>query len=195
MIRWAAHPHAQTALFLLALAESSFFPVPPDVLLIAMCVAACTRWLRYAVICTVGSALGGVLGYYIGWAFRDTLGWWLLRWVAALTGSDALTLQAMAHGYFQQYGAWAVGIAGFTPIPYKVFTITAGWFEMDLLTFAVVSVFSRGARFFLVAGLIGLSYQRYGDRITKFIDKYFNQLSIAFVILLVGGFLVLKVIR
>ncbi|MBU0508457.1 VTT domain-containing protein [bacterium] len=195
VIRWAGHPHAITALFLLALAEASFFPVPPDVLLITMCIAACRRWIWFATVCTIGSTVGGILGYGIGYAFRDSLGWWLLIWIAQLTGGNAAEIQALAHGYYQQYGAWAVGIAGFTPIPYKVFTITAGWFEMNFPTFAIVSCLSRGMRFFLVAGLIGITYEKYGDRITKFIDKQFNWLTILFVILLVGGFLVLKVLR
>ncbi|MBU1638355.1 DedA family protein [bacterium] len=195
VISWAAHKHAVVALFCLAFAESSFFPVPPDVLLIVMCVAAYQRWAYFAMVTSIGSVLGGMLGYGIGYGLRDSLGWWLLLWISKLVGIPALELQGMAHEYFVQYGAWAVGIAGFTPIPYKVFTITAGWFEMNFPTFVLASALSRSARFFVVAGLIGLTYKKYGDKITGFIDKYFNLLTIIFTVLLVGGFLILKILR
>ncbi len=145
--------------------------------------------------CSLGSVFGGMLGYGIGYALKDSLGWWMLVWVGKLVGQTPEMLQQTAQNYFDQYGAWAVGIAGFTPIPYKVFTITAGWFEMDFPTFVIASALSRSARFFLVAGIIGLTYKKYGDRITVFIDKYFNQLTIVFTVLLIGGFLVLKVLK
>jgi membrane protein YqaA with SNARE-associated domain len=195
VINWASHQHAVTALFLLALAESSFFPIPPDVLLIVMCVAAYKRWAYFAAVTSAGSVIGGMLGYGIGYGLRDSLGWWMLVWISKIVGMTPTELQTMAQHYFAEYGSWAVGIAGFTPIPYKVFTITAGWFEMNFLTFVIASALSRSARFFIVAAIIGYTYKRYGDRITAFIDKYFNLLTIAFAVLLIGGFLILKVLR
>lgn len=194
-VAWAARPSALIALFSIAFVESSFFPIPPDVLLIVMCVGAYQRWYVYALMCSLGSVFGGMLGYGIGYALKDSLGWWMLVWVGKLVGQTPEMLQQTAQNYFDQYGAWAVGIAGFTPIPYKVFTITAGWFEMNFPTFVIASALSRSARFFLVAGIIGLTYKKYGDRITVFIDKYFNQLTIVFTVLLIGGFLVLKVLK
>lgn len=194
-VAWAARPSALIALFSIAFVESSFFPIPPDVLLIVMCVGSYQRWYVYALMCALGSVFGGMLGYGIGYALKDSLGWWLLVWIGKLIGHTPEYIQQTAQHYFDQYGAWAVGIAGFTPIPYKVFTITAGWFEMNFPTFVIASALSRSARFFLVAGIIGLTYKKYGDRITVFIDKYFNQLTIVFTVLLIGGFLVLKVLK
>lgn len=194
VLEWAKHPQAVWALFVLAVAESSFFPVPPDVLLIVMCAAAYQQWARFAAVTSVGSIAGGMLGYGIGWGLRDSLGWWLLVWIGKLVGTAPEQLQATAQHYYAEYGSWAVGIAGFTPIPYKVFTITAGWFEMNFPTFVIASALSRSARFFIVAGLIGLTYKRFGTKITSFIDRYFNLLTVIFVILLVGGFLILKVL-
>ncbi len=178
MLSWAQTDNAVTALFLIAFAESSFFPIPPDILLIVMALHSPDHALFYALICTLGSAAGGAFGYGIGIAGGRPI---LKRFV-----SDEKV--RMVHSYFKKYEAWAIGIAGFTPIPYKLFTISAGVFYIDFIKFVLVSFFSRGARFFLVAGLIAL----YGEVITEFIKKYFNLLSILFVILLLGGFYVVK---
>lgn len=177
-ISWAQTDNAVTALFLLAFAESSFFPIPPDILLIVMSLNTPDHALFYALVCTLGSALGGGFGYGIGRAGGRPL---LKRFVS---GEKI----RMVHNYFGKYEAWAIGIAGFTPIPYKIFTISAGVFYIDFVKFLLVSFFSRGARFFLVAGLIAL----FGDYITGFINRYFNILSVLFVVLLVGGFLAVK---
>ncbi len=177
-VSWAQTDNAVLALFLLAFAESSFFPIPPDILLIVMALNAPDHALFYALVCTIGSAAGGVFGYGIGISGGRPI---LKRFVS----EEKIEL---VHSYFEKYEAWAIGIAGFTPIPYKIFTISAGAFYIDFIKFVLVSFLSRGARFFLVAGLIVL----FGEYITDFINKYFNLLSILFVVLLVGGFFVVK---
>jgi membrane protein YqaA with SNARE-associated domain len=172
-------PHAEVALFVLAFAESSFFPVPPDVLLVAMAVAVPARAYRFALITTAGSVLGGLAGYAIGYGLMASVGQWLL---------DLYQLHeafARIRGWYLRYDFWAVFVAGFTPIPYKVFTLAAGAFEMDVWRFAAASIVGRGARFFLVAWLI----HRYGAAIRDFIDRYFNWLTLLFALLLVGFFL------
>ncbi len=202
VIRWSESRHARTALFFLSLAEASFFPIPPDALLIALCMGAYRRWAKFALICSLGSVFGGMLGYLIGHSAFELIGSHILSWTASLSGSDPEALLQTARYWFNEkelwgmkVGAWAVGIAGFTPIPYKVFTIAAGFFEMSFPVFVIASVLSRSARFFLVAGLIGLLYRRHGRRIQVFIDKYFNALAIAFVLLLAGGFWAISLMK
>ena len=176
--------HGAWILFLIAFVESSFFPIPPDVFLIAMCVAIPTMSFRYAAICSVGSVLGGALGYGLGFWFMDSVGMPIVNWYG-MTEKYHLVQQ-----YFKEYDVWIVGTAGFTPIPYKLFTITAGFVQSNFFTFMVVSLLARSARFFLVAGLIW----KFGPQIKNFIDRYFNILSIGFVVLLAGGFFLIKVI-
>jgi len=199
VLGWGDSRYALLALFLLAFAEASFFPIPPDALLIALCMGAYRKWYRFATICSVGSVLGGILGYLIGHYAFELIGDKMLDLTASLSGTDSGELLNQARYWFNEkevwgmrVGPWAVGIAGFTPIPYKVFTITAGFFEMNFIPFLVASAISRSLRFFVVTGLIGLLYKRYGDRIKHFIDKYFNLLAVAFVILLILGFLSIK---
>lgn len=200
-LHWAKTPHAVAALAILSFCESSFFPIAPDVLLIAMCVAAHTRWAKFATITSIGSVVGGMAGYAIGFFAYDTIGQPLMSFVGSLSGQEADQLIATANYWFNEkelagfhVGGWAVGLAGFTPIPYKVFTISAGFFKMDFLIFVIASAISRPLRFFIVAGLIGLLYRKYGEGITEFIDKYFNLLALAFAVLLVGGFLLLGMV-
>jgi membrane protein YqaA with SNARE-associated domain len=182
VLHWAETPYGSWALFLLALSESSFFPVPPDVLLIALAVSIPKKSFKYALICTAGSLIGGCLGYLIGWQFMITV------------GEKIIQLYGLTHKMqyikelYMQYDAWAIGIAGFTPIPYKVFTISAGAFDINFTVFIIASAVSRAARFFLVAWLIYL----FGPKIKTFIDKYFNILAITFVVLLVAGFVIIK---
>jgi len=179
---WLQTPYGVWVLFLVAVAESSFFPIPPDVFLMALCISSPKRSLRYAGICAAGSVLGGILGYGLGFWFMD------------LIGSRIIELYGLAdkyqlvQGLYQKYDAWAVGIAGFTPLPYKVFTISAGAFKINFPTFVVVSLVSRSARFFLVAGLI----YRYGAPIRTFIERYLNLLTIALLGLLIAGFVLVK---
>ena len=182
VLHWAATPYGTWALFLLSFAESSFFPIPPDVLLIAMCVARPERSFKYALICSVGSVLGGCLGYLIGWQFMASLGSRIVEFYGL---SDKV---AYIETLYNTYDAWAVGIAGFTPIPYKVFTISAGMFKINFTVFVLASMASRSARFFLVGGLIYL----FGPRIQRFIDRYFDLLAVTFTVLLVGSFILVK---
>lgn len=181
-MEWISGRYGEWALFFIAFVESSFFPIPPDVFLIAMCVAISTKSFRYAAICSVGSVLGGALGYGLGFWFMDGIGMTIVDWYGLSDKYD------MVQQYFKEYDVWIVGTAGFTPIPYKLFTITAGFVHSNFLTFMLVSFFARSARFFLVAGLIW----KFGPQIKKFIDQYFNILSIAFVVLLFGGFFLIK---
>lgn len=146
VIKWADTPYGSWALFILAFSESSFFPIPPDVLLIALAVGKPKKALMFALICSVGSVLGGIVGYLIGWQFMAVVGHKVLAFYG-LTEKVA-TIASL----YNQYDAWAVGIAGFTPIPYKVFTISAGAFRIHFLIFLLASAVSRSARFFLVEG-------------------------------------------
>jgi membrane protein YqaA with SNARE-associated domain len=182
VLHWAETPYGAWALFLLAFSESSFFPIPPDVLLIALAVGKPEKSLKYAAICTAGSILGGVVGYIIGWQFMAAVG----EKIVAFYGLTEKV--AYIETLYNQYDAWAVGIAGFTPIPYKVFTITAGAFKINFLVFFVASMVSRAARFFIVGTLI----YAFGPTIQEFIDKYFNILVVVFTILLVAGFVLIK---
>jgi membrane protein YqaA with SNARE-associated domain len=182
VLHWARTPYGTWALFILAFCESSFFPIPPDVLLIALCVALPKRAFQYAFVCTAGSILGGILGYYIGWQFMASVGNAIIE-LYGLTDK----YEYIQHLY-KTYDAWAVGIAGLTPIPYKVFTITAGAFEINFVIFVLASAVSRALRFFFVGGLIYI----FGPTIQSFIDRYFNALAVSFVVLLILGFVAIK---
>ena len=184
VLSWAHRPHGAVALFVLAFTESSFFPIPPDVLLIALALSIPARAFYFALVCSVGSVLGGVFGYAIGLYFMEFIGYYIIDLYGLTHKFDYIK------ALYTQYDAWAVGIAGFTPIPYKLFTIAAGAFEIDFLVFVAASAVSRSLRFFIVAFLI----YRYGSPIKGFIDKYFNILTIAFVVLLIGGFILLKLV-
>ena len=182
VLHWAETPYGGWALFLLAFCESSFFPIPPDVLLIALAVGKPEKSLKYAAVCTAGSILGAVGGYIIGWQFMAGVG-------VKIVDFYGLTEKvAYIETLYNQYDAWAVGIAGFTPIPYKVFTITAGAFKINFFVFIVASMLSRAARFFIVGALI----YAFGPTIQAFIDKYFNVLAVVFTFLLVAGFILIK---
>ena len=175
-------PNAVRTLFVIAFAESSFFPIPPDVLLIPLAIGVPRRALRFAALCTVGSSLGALLGYFLGLEFYEVIGQRIVVFYSA--GEQYERVQAL----YQQWDVVAIALAGFTPIPFKVFTITAGVFKINLLTFTIVVLLSRGARFFLLGGLIW----RFGPSIRNFVDRYFNLLVILFSILLVGGFFIVK---
>ncbi len=182
VLSWADSPHGAQALLVLAFAEASFFPIPPDLLLIALALGRPGRALRFASICTLGSVLGGIAGYGIGYAAFEALG----RPVLALYG--LLDRYEQVQELFVAHQVWIIGVAGFTPVPYKVFTIAAGAAKIHFGVFLFISAVSRGARFFLVSGLIW----RFGPRIKGFIDRSFNLLTILFLALLIGGFLLLR---
>ncbi len=180
VLGWANHRYGSVALFAIAFAESSFFPIPPDVLLMALALGKTPAAFRFALICSVGSVLGGLAGYCIGWQLMEAVGQPILELY------NAQDTFAQVQQQFLQYGGWAVAIAGFTPIPYKVFTIASGAAQLSFPTFVIASVLSRSARFFLVSGLI----YYFGPTIKAFIDKYFNILTIVFTVLVLLGFLV-----
>ena len=182
VLSWAHKPHGAVALFILAFAESSFFPIPPDILLIAMCLSLPRRAVYFAAICSAGSVLGGMFGYAIGLYFMKFIGYNIIALYGLTSKFDYIQT------LYRDYDAWAVGIAGFTPIPYKVFTITAGAFRINFIVFVLASFVSRSARFFIVALLI----KKYGAPIKDFIDRYFNILTLLFAALLIGGFILIK---
>jgi len=182
VLHWAETPYGSWALFLLAFSESSFFPIPPDILLIALAVAIPKKSLRYALICSAGSVLGGCFGYLIGWQFMASVGTRIVDFYGLTPKVEYIEV------LYNKYDAWAVAIAGFTPIPYKVFTIAAGAFKINFSVFVAASLVSRSARFFLVGGLIYI----FGPGIQSFIDKYFNILATVFTVLLIAGFLIIK---
>ncbi len=185
VLRWAETPYGVPALFVLAFVESSFFPIPPDVLLIALALSIPTRAWRFAMWCTVGSVLGGLFGYFIGYALWATFEPYLINRVFSRENFEAVTQQ------YNDHGEVAVFIAAFTPIPYKVFTIAAGVAKLDLFGFTGASLVGRGGRFFAVAALIRLA----GPRAKELIDKYFNLATVIGGLLLVGGFLLIKFLR
>lgn len=174
--------YAAAILFLIAFAESSFFPVPPDVLLIALALGAPGKALGFAAICTAGSVAGGALGYALGLYSYEVVG----RPIIEIYGAQSAYVEVQT--LYREWDAVAIFVAGFTPLPYKVFTIAAGAFRIDFPTFVLVSAVSRGARFLLVGALI----YRFGPGVKQFIDRYFSWLTVVFTVLLIGGFLLLK---
>ncbi len=184
VLHWADTPYGTPALFILAFTESSFFPIPPDPLLIALTLGEQKKAYRFAAWCSVASVLGGAAGYLIGATIWSVVDSFFYAWVPSFTPQSF----ERVGGLYEQYNFWVVFTAGFTPIPYKLITIGAGVFSVNFGIFMLASVLSRSARFFLVAGLI----RAYGAPIRSFIDRYFNLLSVLFMVLLVGGFLVLK---
>lgn len=189
VIHFANTPHGGRALFGLSFAESSFFPVPPDVLLAPLALGAPRKWAYFATLCSVASILGGILGYVIGVFLWSAIG----PWAYAHLGAIGLTEENFAkfQNLYEKYDFWVVFTCGFTPLPYKVCTISAGVAGINFPGFLIASALSRSTRFFLVAGLMGWK----GERIRPFIEKYFNWFSLAFVALLIGGFLVIKWVR
>ena len=182
VLSWSESKWSSYALFILAFAESSFFPIPPDVLLLALSVGKPEKSFFYAFLCSAGSVIGGIFGYFIGLKFMNIIG----SGIVSLYGFQE-KMDQIGHLY-REYDAWAVSIAGFTPVPYKVFTIAAGIFEISLPVFIIASLFSRSMRFFIQACLIYF----FGEKIKSFIDRYFNILAVSFTILLVAGFVLIK---
>ncbi|MDX9702585.1 MAG: YqaA family protein [Candidatus Auribacterota bacterium] len=182
VLHWAHTKYATPALILNSFAESSFFPIPPDVLLIALSVSRRKKAIFYAFITAVASVLGGILGYYIGVALWETVGEPIIRFY------HAEELFEQLREMFREQSFIAVLIAAVTPIPYKVFTIAAGVADSDFMTFMIASIIGRSARFFTV----GILIYWFGEHIKTFIDKYFNILSFLFIVLLILGIVVIK---
>jgi membrane protein YqaA with SNARE-associated domain len=178
MMEKASHPHAERWLFLFSFMESSFFPIPPHPLLGLMCLARPDKALRFALICTLASVLGGLLGYAIGYFAYQMIGTALLK---ALGLSDSFPAAAC---YLREYGTKIILVKGATPIPFKLLTLTAGFIHMNLFDFLWSSVVSRAFQFMLV----GLLFWKFGAPIKGFIDKYLAWVSAGFIILVVGGF-------
>ena len=185
VLHWASHPHAERYLGGLSLAESSFFPIPPDVMLLPMAIARPEKSWRYAFITTITSVVGGILGYLIG------------KYLFAFIGEGIIDFYHAGEkfnqgkGLFDHYGIWIIFIAGFTPIPYKLFTITAGVLSMSFLPFVLASVVGRGARFFLVSGLGKWFGPKYGEQLHKVID-IIGWITLLIITILLMGDVLLK---
>ncbi len=182
VIRLAGSPHAIPAMGAVAFAESSFFPIPPDVMLVPMVLANRTKAFRIALVCTICSVVGGLLGYAIGYAFFETAGAWLVRTYGLQAGLERFREQ------YAHWGIWVILIKGLTPIPYKLVTIASGAAHFDLFTFVWASILTRGARFFIVAALLW----KYGEPIRGFIERRLTLVTWLFLIALVGGFIVVR---
>jgi membrane protein YqaA with SNARE-associated domain len=184
MMRMAGHRRAPHALFWVSFAESSIFPIPPDVMLIPMVLRNRLKAWSYAALCTVASVLGGIAGYFIGYYLLEYIGQPVLK----LYGLETRWSQLAA--WFQEWGVWVLLIKGPTPFPFKVLTIFAGAMHMNMLAFIAASIVSRAMRFYLVAGLL----YWFGEPIREFIERRLNLLATLFVVALVGGFLAIKVL-
>jgi membrane protein YqaA with SNARE-associated domain len=178
----AAGPHALTALLVVSFAESSFFPIPPDILLIPMILARPQQAFRLAALCTLASVVGGLVGYAIGYYLFDAIGRPVLEFYNAMGSYDALKAG------FAEWGVWIIIIKGMTPIPYKLITIASGVAQFDVLAFIGASIISRSIRFFLLAALLWY----FGDAARQFIERRLTLVTTGFAVALVGGFVVLR---
>ncbi len=184
-VHWAERPSGAWALFCIAVIESSVFPVPPDVLLIALAVGAPKRALRFAAVCSVGSVLGGMIGYAIGWGAWQAVKGFFIPYIFSQAAFDRVA------GLYQGNAFVAILGAAFTPIPYKVFTIAAGVFGVNFWTLVVASLIGRSARFFTVGGLIYI----FGPRVKALIEKYFDWFALGLLILAIAGFVAVKYMK
>ncbi len=184
-LSWAERPGGAWALFFIAVIESSIFPIPPDVLLLALCVGVPKKSFRFAIICSVGSVLGGIIGYGIGlWGYQH-IGEPIVK---AYHGEAVMEKIKV---WYDTYGFWGTLAAAITPIPYKIFTIASGVFQFPFLEFVLASVVGRTFRFVCVAGFIYV----FGAKVKVLIEKYFDWVALGFLILLVLGFAALKFLR
>lgn len=206
VLGWADTPYGLPALVVISFLESSFFPIPPDILLIPLVLGAMKRWRRLALWCTLASVLGGLLGYGIGAFAWQTLGLWIVENIAhvhlvPVDGRLDIRLPAylvnvlgdsLGGEYlfqvYEHWNAWIVFVFGLTPLPYKLVTITAGVAQVNLGVFMVTSIAARALRFFVVAWIL----QKWGEPAKVFIDRYFNLLCLLFVGVLIGGFVVIS---
>ena len=191
VLTWSEKPSGPSVLGIMSLAEASFFPIPPDVLLIPLSIGNRNKAIWFALICSVSSILGAIIGYAIGHYI-----WWsesghftnfaqlFFNHIPGFTTAAFSEIQSL----YEKWNFWIIFTAGFTPIPFKIFTISAGAFKIDFLAFVIASTISRSARFFLVSGLI----RKFGEPIEGFINKYFNFLAFLFTLLVFLGFLTIK---
>jgi membrane protein YqaA with SNARE-associated domain len=184
VLRLAEGPRAEKWLAVISFAESSFFPIPPDAMIVPMVLARPERAWRIAAICTIASVIGGFFGYAIGYFLFEAIGQAIINFYGFQ--AEFAKFEQM----FIDYGLWVVAVAGFTPFPYKVATIASGVAHFDLLVFGLTSLLTRGARFFAVAGVLRI----FGPPLRIFIERYFNLVTIVFVGLLIGGFVAIKYI-
>ena len=191
ILKWSDSKYGTVALVVLAFSEASFFPIPPDVLLIALALGSRSKAIQYGVLCSIGSIVGAIFGYGIGqflwWSGEGAFSGLAIFFFDAIPGFTRDMFYQIQDKY-ETWNFWIIFTAGFTPIPFKLFTITSGAFSINFPMFIIASTISRSARFLLVSGLIW----KYGAPIQKFIDRYFNKLAILFTILLIGGFFLIK---
>jgi len=191
VLKWADSKYGGLALGVMALAEASFFPIPPDVLLIALCLGAQNKSFKFGLICSISSIAGAIIGYGIGsflwWSSPGTFTSLANFFFDIIPGFSTDVFYTIKDQY-EEWNFWIVFTAGFTPIPFKIFTISAGAFDINFILFIIASTVSRTARFFIVCSLIW----KYGKPIEEFIDNYFNLLALIFTLLLFGGFLLAK---
>ena len=180
----SAHPKAKWFLAFISFAESSFFPIPPDVVLIPMIIAKRASAFLYALICTLSSVIGGVFGYLIGLFFFNSIGLLIVNYYGLYDQFSSF------ENYYSKYGVWIVLGAGFTPFPFKFITIASGFFNFNIFYFIGLSLIARGLRFYILAILLKV----FGDQIEQIINKYFNILVTIFFILLVGSVIILKIL-
>ena len=178
----ATHPKAPWFLSIVSFVESSFFPIPPDIILIPMIIANQLKAWWYAFICTISSVIGGIFGYCIGSFFYSTIGILIVKYYSLESLFSSFEYQ------YNEYGIWIILGAGFTPFPFKFITIASGVFHLNIYLFIIVSLIARGLRFYLIATLLKL----FGNYIKIYIDRYFNIIVALFFILLIGSLFFLK---
>jgi membrane protein YqaA with SNARE-associated domain len=178
VLRMAHHRHALRSLAVVSFAESSFFPIPPDVMVVPMVLARRDQAYLIATVCTIASVLGGIFGYAIGYYLMESVGQWLVQLYHMET-----KIEALRHGY-DQYGAAIILLKGLTPIPFKLVTIASGLFHFNFPLFVILATITRAARFFIIAALL----KRFGEPMQAFIEKRLNLFAWGFLILLAGGF-------
>ena len=181
-LKKAEHKYSSWVLSIVSFAESSFFPIPPDVLLIPMIIAKRTKAWTYAFICTLSSVLGGVAGYAIGFFLFNSIGTLIVEFYHLTNSFNTF------ENYYKEYGILIVLGAGFTPFPFKFITIASGVFSLNIFLFILTAFVARGLRFYLLACLLFI----FGEKIKILIDKYFNILAVLFFILLIGSFMLVK---
>ena len=191
ILKWSDSKYGAVALVVFSFSEASFFPIPPDVLLIALALGARSKAIQYGILCSIGSVVGAIFGYCIGqflwWSGEGVFSGLAIFFFDAIPGFTRDIFYQIQDKY-ETWNFWIIFTAGFTPITFKLFTITSGAFSINFPMFIIASTISRSARFLLVSGLIW----KYGAPIQKFIDRYFNKLAILFTILLIGGFFLIK---